>query len=213
MISNLTAVAIAVAIAWPWQSPASPFRFSFVTFAIGEERDGSDCEGAKLSAFDISKAYGKKALDLHPDKRLDDPIKAHINFQKLKTSYDILRDEKKRKLFDDLLRMKREMIQLQVRRQQEDRDSKRRKIDVFVPDINLARLEEEERIAVKLLGEIARIHEILLSKKEPSSSELCVDKEKVLKVSWGKTGEDYSCQRLKELFSDFGKVEKTLHSC
>lgn len=58
------------------------------------------------------------------------------------------------------------------------------------PDINLARLEEEERIAVKLLGEIARIHEILLSKKEPSSLELCVDKEKVLKVSWGKTGED-----------------------
>lgn len=186
MISNLTAVAIS----WPWQSPVSPFRFSFVTFAIGEERDGSDCEGAKLSAFDISKAYGKKALDLHPDKRLDDPIKAHINFQKLKTSYDILRDEKKRKLFDDLLRMKREMIQLEVRRQQEDRDSKRRKIDVFVPDINLARLEEEERIAVKLLGEIARIHEILLSKKEPSSLELCVDKEKVLKVSWGKTGED-----------------------
>lgn len=184
MISNLTAVAITIAslcsTSWPWQSPVSAFRLSFVTFAIGEERDGSDCGGGgKLSA-----------LDLHPDKRLDDPIKAHINFQKLKTSYDILRDEKKRKLFDDLLRMKREMIQLQVRRQQEDRDSKGRKINVFLPDINLARLEEEERIAVKLLGEIARIHEILLSKKEPSSSELCVDKEKVLKVSWGKTGED-----------------------
>lgn len=169
MISNLTAVAITIAslcsTSWPWQSPVSAFRLSFVTFAIGEERDGSDCGGGgKLSA-----------LDLHPDKRLDDPIKAHINFQKLKTSYDILRDEKKRKLFDDLLRMKREMIQLQVRRQQEDRDSKGRKINVFLPDINLARLEEEERIAVKLLGEIARIHEILLSKKEPSSLEALVE--------------------------------------
>ncbi|KAK6792268.1 hypothetical protein RDI58_011349 [Solanum bulbocastanum] len=67
------------------------------------------------------------------------------------------------------------MIQLQKQ------DSKRRKImpeHNFVPDINLARLEEEERIAIKLLGEIAGIREILLSKKE--YSDMWVDKEKVL---------------------------------
>ncbi|KAG5612805.1 hypothetical protein H5410_024086 [Solanum commersonii] len=45
------------------------------------------------------KAYRKKALELHPDKRPDDP-NAHENFRKLKTSYDILKDEKNRKLFD-----------------------------------------------------------------------------------------------------------------
>ncbi|KAG5609240.1 hypothetical protein H5410_020521 [Solanum commersonii] len=155
-------------------------------------------EGAKLSEIDISKAYRKKALELHPDKRLDDPINAHLNFQKLKASYDILKDDKKRKLFD-------EMIQLQ---QQQQQDSKRRKMMSFVPDINLARLEEEERIAIKLLGEIARIREILLSKKE--SSEMCVDKEKVLKVSWSKSGEGYTCQRLRELFSNFGEVEHVI---
>jgi len=38
-------------------------------------------EGAKLSEIDISKAYRKKALELHPDKRPDDPINVHSNFQ------------------------------------------------------------------------------------------------------------------------------------
>ncbi|XP_049368973.1 uncharacterized protein LOC125833855 [Solanum verrucosum] len=159
-------------------------------------------EGAKLSEIDISKAYRKKALELHPDKRSDDPINAHFNFQNLKASYDILKDEKKRKLFDEMI---------QLRKQQED--SKRRKImpeHIFVPDINLARLEEEERISIKLLGEIARIREIFLSKKE--SPDMCVDKEKVLKVSWDKIGEDYTCQRLRELFSNFGVVEYVIMS-
>ncbi|KAG5612298.1 hypothetical protein H5410_023579 [Solanum commersonii] len=160
-------------------------------------------EGAKLSEINISKAYRKKALELHPDKRPDDPINAHFNFQKLKASYDILKDEKKRKLFD-------EMIQLQKQQQE---DSKRRKImpeHIFVPDINLARLEKEERIAIKLLGEIARIREILLSKKE--SPDMCVDKEKVFNVSWDKIGKDYTCQRLRELFSNFGVVEYVIMS-
>lgn len=165
-------------------------------------------EGAKLSEIDISKAYRKKALELHPDKRLHDPINAHLSFQKLKASYDILKDHKKRKLFD-------EMIQLQQQQQQQQQDSKRRKTmpvpeHIFVPDINLARLEEEERTAIKLLGEIARIRELLLSKKV--SSDMCVDKEKVLKVSWSKSSEDYTCQKLKELFSNFGKVEHVIMS-
>ncbi|KAH0678800.1 hypothetical protein KY284_019885 [Solanum tuberosum] len=164
-------------------------------------------EGAKLSEIEISKAYRKKALELHPDKRLDDPINAHLNFQKLKASYDILKDDKKRKLFDEMIQLQQQ--QQQQHQQQQQEDSKRRKMMSFVPDINLARLEEEERIAIKLLGEIARIREILLSKKE--SSEMCVDKEKVLKVSWSKSGgEDYTCQRLRELFSNFGEVEHVI---
>lgn len=111
-------------------------------------------EGAKLSEIDISKAYRKRAFELYPDKKPDDPINAHFNFQKLKASYDIFKDEKKRRLFDDVLRMKCEMIQ------QQEQDSKRRKKrseHIFVPDINLARLEKEEQIAIKLLAEIARI--------------------------------------------------------
>jgi DnaJ family protein C protein 17 len=34
-----------------------------------------------------------------------------------------------------------------------------------------------------------------------------VDQEKVLKVSWEKIGEDYSADKLRELFSKFGEVE------
>lgn len=62
-------------------------------------------EGAKLTEKEISKGYKVKALELHPDKRRDDPY-AHENFQRLKTSYEILKDEKARKLFDDLLKVK-----------------------------------------------------------------------------------------------------------
>ncbi|XP_055823358.1 uncharacterized protein LOC129891903 isoform X3 [Solanum dulcamara] len=188
----------------------------------------SGVEGTKFSEKDISKAYKKKALELHPDKRPDDP-NAHLNFQKLKTSYEILKDEKARKLFDDLLRVKREKIQ-----RQSQHDSKRRKMmsdldarerAAFSPDASVLAREEEEQIARKLKEEIARIR-AMHSKKvftpiDPSQKEAharakessaegkgsSVDKEKVLKVSWEKIDEDYTAQRLRELFSEFGEVE------
>ncbi|KAI3847495.1 hypothetical protein MKX03_029202 [Papaver bracteatum] len=56
-------------------------------------------KGAKITDADIKKAYKNKALDLHPDKRPNDP-NANINFQKLQSSYDILKDEIERKRFD-----------------------------------------------------------------------------------------------------------------
>nr|GMC95400.1 DnaJ homolog subfamily C member 17 [Ipomoea batatas]GMD01525.1 DnaJ homolog subfamily C member 17 [Ipomoea batatas] len=60
-------------------------------------------EGARLSDKEIAKAYRVKALEIHPDKRPNDP-NAKIYFQKLKASYEILRDGKARKEYDDLLR-------------------------------------------------------------------------------------------------------------
>ncbi|PHU30952.1 hypothetical protein BC332_03045 [Capsicum chinense] len=184
-------------------------------------------EGANLSEKDISKAYKKKALELHPDKRRDDP-NAHLNFQNLKTSYEILKDEKARKLFDDLLRVKREKI-----RRQSQQDLKRRKMmsdldarerAAFSPDASVLDREEEELIARKLKEEIARIR-ARHSKKvstpiDPSQKEAharanesaegkgsSVDREKMLKVSWEKIGEDYTARRLRDLFSEFGEVE------
>ncbi|MCE5166742.1 hypothetical protein HAX54_025657 [Datura stramonium] len=124
-------------------------------------------EGVKLTEKDISKAYRKKALELHPDKRPDDPINAHLNFQKLKISYEILKNEKKRKLFHEKM-----MIQRQLQQQKQQQRM------MFVPDINLARLEEEERIARKLKEEIAQIRTMLHSKKVPTEN---VDKGKVIK--------------------------------
>ncbi|KAJ8541283.1 hypothetical protein K7X08_002099 [Anisodus acutangulus] len=106
-------------------------------------------QGAKLSASDISKAYKKKALVLHPDKRPLELSKAD-NF--IRHS----QDEKAMKLFGALFRVKRQKIQCQSQQ-----DSKRRKImsdldarerAAFASD---APREEEERIARKLKDEIA----------------------------------------------------------
>ncbi|XVE48819.1 hypothetical protein DITRI_Ditri01bG0033000 [Diplodiscus trichospermus] len=188
-------------------------------------------EGANLTTKEITKAYREKARDLHPDKRKDDP-NAHENFIKLKSSYEILIDEKARKLFDDLLRVKREQ-----QRRFAQQDSKRRKMmsDLedrerasFAPDPSVKAKEEEERIARKLKEEIARIRAMHAKKgasmgtgsdsglnKEKVGREgnngggggVGLDKEKVLKVSWEKIGEDYTAAKLRELFSRFGEVE------
>ena len=181
-------------------------------------------EGAKLTEKDINKAYKIKALELHPDKRPDDP-NAASNFQQLRTSYDILKDDKARKLFDDLLRVKRDN-----ERRQSQRDGKRRKLvsdlerrerEAFSPDPAAMGKQEEDRIAKQLRDEIARIRAMhgkkvvpnFDSKKENTASSAGggggggVDQEKVLKVSWEKVGEDYSADKLKELFSKFGEVE------
>ncbi|CAI8601760.1 unnamed protein product [Vicia faba] len=175
-------------------------------------------EGAILTEKDINKAYKLKALELHPDKRPDDP-NAASNFQQLRTSYDILKDEKARKLFDDLLRVKRDN-----ERRQSQRDGKRRKMvsdlerrerDAFSPDPAAKGREEEDRIAKQLRDEIARIRAmhakkgvpVFDSKKESDASGGGIDQEKALKVSWERIGEDYSAEKLRELFSKFGEVE------
>ncbi|KAE8690691.1 V-type proton ATPase subunit B 1-like [Hibiscus syriacus] len=188
-------------------------------------------EGANLTTKEITKAYREKARALHPDKRKDDP-NAHENFIKLKSSYEILVDDKARKLFDDLLRVKHEQ-----QRRFAQQDSKRRKMmsDLedrerasFAPDPDVTAKEEEERIARKLKEEIARIRAMHASKgagmptgsgsglnqdkvgiegnnEGGASGEL--DKEKVLKVSWERIEEGYTAEKLRQLFSRFGEVE------
>ncbi|KAK8476811.1 hypothetical protein V6N13_115213 [Hibiscus sabdariffa] len=190
-------------------------------------------EGANLTTKEITKAYREKARDLHPDKRKDDP-NAHENFIKLKSSYEILVDDKARKLFDDLLRVKREQ-----QRRFAQQDSKRRKMmsDLedrerasFATDPVVAAKEEEERIARKLKEEIARIRAMHANKgtsmgtgsgsgsglnqdkvgregNNGGGASVELDKEKVLKVSWERIGEGYTAEKLRQLFSRFGEVE------
>ncbi|KAK4405372.1 DnaJsubfamily C member 10 [Sesamum angolense] len=185
-------------------------------------------EGARLSEQEISKAYRSKARELHPDKRPDDP-NAHADFLKLQTSYEVLRDEKARKLFDDLLRVKREKVH-----RQGQQDSKRRKMmsdleererSAFAVDPNMKAREEEERISRKLKEEIARIRAMQANKTPAATTPFKqdakarekdsmdggagngLDKAKVLKISWEKIGEDYSAHRLREIFEKFGAVE------
>ncbi|KAK6143352.1 hypothetical protein DH2020_023700 [Rehmannia glutinosa] len=184
-------------------------------------------EGASLSEQEINKAYRSKARELHPDKRRDDP-NAHADFLKLQNSYEVLKNEKTRKLFDDLLRVKKEKLH-----RQGQQDSKRRKMmsdleererSAFAVDPNIKAREEEESIFRKLQEEIAKIIAMQTNKmpaattpfkqdtkvrgKDSTDGEgIALDKEKVLKVSWEKIGEDYTAQRLREIFEEFGAVE------
>lgn len=82
-------------------------------------------EGTKLTQTEISKAYRAKALDLHPDKRPDDP-EADANFQGLKSSYEILKDRNARRLFDTSLRAKREEQHHQNRLHRQHNDAAER---------------------------------------------------------------------------------------
>lgn len=188
-------------------------------------------EGANLSEKEISKAYRQKALELHPDKRPDDP-NAHANFQKLKSSYEVLRDDKVRKLFDELLRVRREKQhrerQFEAKRQRMVSDlEKREKESFYAPDPERKAKEEEERIKRKLQEEIARIRAMHSKTKMPGEKEeverkrkttenassaggLTLDKTKVLKVTWEKGVGDYSASRLREVFEEFGEVEDVL---
>ncbi|XP_042501898.1 dnaJ homolog subfamily C member 17-like [Macadamia integrifolia] len=191
-------------------------------------RSGED--GAKLTEKDISKAYKIKALKLHPDKRPNDP-NAHSEFQKLKTSYEILKDEKTRKLFDELLQIKRDQ-----RLRQSQYDAKRRKLmsdleererAAFAPDRPAKAREEEERITKKLKEEIARVRAMHVKNTAPATASKAgtagvggenirstesLNKVKVLKVSWETGSDGYSAQRLKELFGKFGDVKDVIRS-
>ncbi|GKF63292.1 DnaJ homolog subfamily C member 17, partial [Tanacetum coccineum] len=56
-------------------------------------------KGLKLLSQDIKKSYKLKALELHPDKKSNDP-NAVADFQKLQASFNILEDESARKVFN-----------------------------------------------------------------------------------------------------------------
>ncbi|KAG7556236.1 RNA recognition motif domain [Arabidopsis suecica] len=185
-------------------------------------------EALKLTEKEIAKAYKLKALDLHPDKRPDDPD-AHDKFQRLKTSYEVLKDEKARKLFDDLLRIQREKqhkkSQVDSKRRKMMSDLEERERSAFSPHPAARAYDEEERIARKLKEEIERIRARHAKKKSgfetPESgvdekrkedrsgtgASVQLDKERMLKVSWEKIGEGYTAGRLRQVFSEFGEVE------
>ncbi|XP_058095260.1 uncharacterized protein LOC131240798 isoform X2 [Magnolia sinica] len=172
-------------------------------------------EGAKLTPEDIKKAYRAKALSSHPDKRPDDPH-AHSTFQKITSSYDILKNPDARKAFDALLRARndrlRRVFHLDSKRRRMMSDLEERERAAFAVDPEEKARAEEERAARKFQEEVTKIREMHAKKKaavaeEGSGTGEGLEKARVLKVSWERDGEDYSAERLKKLFTRFGKVE------
>ncbi|KAK0583122.1 hypothetical protein LWI29_033565 [Acer saccharum] len=102
--------------------------------------------------------FSNEALD-----KLHDP-NAPGNFQKLKSSYEILKDEKERKLFDDLLKIKHEKQQDSKKRKMMS-DLEERERAAFAPDASVKAREEEQRIAKQLKEEIERISATMLANK------------------------------------------------
>lgn len=90
-------------------------------------------EGASLTLKQIEKAYREQSRLRHPDKRPDDP-NATADFQRLKSSFELLKDESKRREFDAHLRARRDRAL-----RESALSGKRRKL--------AADLEERERAA------------------------------------------------------------------
>lgn len=178
-------------------------------------------DGMKLGEKEIQSAYRAMARVIHPDKNPNDPL-AKSRFQQLQASFDVLRDAAARKAFDDLLRAR-----IGRARREAGRDSKRRRMVSDLEERERAAAAgdstedqlraEEERAARVFREEVARLRAMAAMKqaapapavqKVPTpAAAAAAGEEKILKVSWGRGGVDYTPARLRELFGEFGEVD------
>eukprot|EP01018_Ginkgo_biloba_P009239 Gb_31915 [translate_table: standard] len=190
----------------------------------------SGVEGSKLSVVEIRKAYRARALACHPDKRPDDP-NAASHFQKIQTAYELLIDETARNAFDEFVRLREERLQRESKKASEISSKRRKMMDdlherekAFDQQKQQEEKEkaDEERAARKLQEEITRIRAAHAKKifkfpkpfseppkKVPTVDSEGLDKEKMLKATWNSLDGrgDYSAERLREIFEQFGTVD------
>lgn len=183
--------------------------------------------GLSLTLKEIEKAYRNQSRIRHPDKRPDDP-NATADFQRLTSSFDVLKDEAKRSAFDARIRTRLDKIARDalfgVKRQKLTSDLEEREratardAERFDPDESARK--KERSMAAELQRELDEFQ----AKKAKRSADafasaasgqekgednggVSLDKERVLKVSWERAMGDYSSMRLQEIFERFGKVE------
>lgn len=172
----------------------------------GEGKDGEDYYatlGLELGATttQISKAYKKLALKLHPDRNPNDSL-AGQRFHALQQAYDVLSDPEARAAFDALiqarLNRKRKLSTMDAQRRNlkqtlEERENafKRQRADELDAQRRLAarmaRLKEET--AAKMQQEKLRRQQTQDRVAAPSSSSSSTsssDEEVVVKLRWGK---------------------------
>ena len=184
-----------------------------------------------LATAEIKRAYRKRALSVHPDKRPShERERAQREFDALQKAYDILLDPEARKALENLAKVKA------ARRDRDDaQDAKRRKMRE-----ELARREraaergktEEEEAKEKLQAELARLRRDFATRKKAYDRESSVAGPtqdagdganangathavpehlyRALKVVWRKDaggGVEYPVAKLRSIFSAFGDVE------
>ncbi|WOL09716.1 hypothetical protein Cni_G18469 [Canna indica] len=185
-------------------------------------------EGAKLTLKEIEKAYREQSRIRHPDKRPDDP-NATADFQHLKTSFEVLKDEAARRIFDARLRARRERVIhdsfLDTKRRKLTTDLEERERAAAAAEASDPAKQEERRekdVAARVQEELAQFQARKAKKfaaaptsnsktseqeKNGENGGTATDKERMLKVSWERNLGDYTAVKLQELFERFGGVE------
>ncbi|CAI5983658.1 unnamed protein product [Closterium sp. NIES-65] len=111
-------------------------------------------DAAFPTGVEIKKAYRKRALELHPDKRPGDKAAA-AEFDELQKAYEVLSDEQARKAYDDLRVVRRE----RERKLGQQSSKRQRMVAELAEREKMAERQrsEEERAKQRLKSEIERI--------------------------------------------------------
>jgi DnaJ family protein C protein 17 len=182
----------------------------------------------------IKKAYRKRALELHPDKNLDNKTEAEKRFIQLKSALEILTDEAARKAYDSVRRQRREKA-----KRDEQLDGKRRKLkedlearekkarDKFNEHTEVIKKTKEEE---ELQRQIERLRKegskLVEAEMEFVSEQVRMDKKRAseaktstmttrtvsgtarLKITWPKScAEELNQELLDHLFSKYGEID------
>jgi len=182
-----------------------------------------------LSEAVIKKAYRKKALVLHPDKRAaSEREKAQREFDQLQKAYDILLDPEARAALENLAKAR-----AASRARAEQQEAKRRKLreDLEARERAAERgKNEEEEAKERLKAELARLRRDFATRKRaydretaatttpeepvreafsPADVSRAVPEHlyRTLKVAWRRDASNYPAKRLRDVYAQFGTVE------
>lgn len=158
---------------------------------------------------DRVRAEHDKALrDLMRKKVMEDFRKKELAEKKAREE-----EERRRREIMEEMRKKQEIEERKARREE------RRKRRKLMAEMRMREELEEERRRLEMV-EFYRRKEIeekqarVEIEKFVKDGQFGLDREKVLKVTWDRIGEEYSVPRLRELFEEFGEVQYVLmRSC
>ena len=181
-----------------------------------------------LTDGEIKKAYRRKALKLHPDKRAaSERDRAQKEFDALQKAYDVLLDPEARAALENLARAR-----AASRVRDEAQDAKRRKMreDLERRERRAAAGKtEEEEAKERLRVELARLRRDFKTRKRAYDAETAAERAsasastaapapaapasppehlfRTVKVAWRRDAGDYPVHKLRDVYAKLGAVE------